>query len=160
MIVFRNPVERRAGDGIPVYFQWPRSGAEFTYEYSTDGGANFFSGDGVITERNADGKYDYFIPYNVEERPEGAGIVLYLIDDGEDTGRIIVNVAECATSPVPAPSEFGASGPRRVRTKEMEIEQFRPDILQLVEDRKVSKTPSFCQSQFCIGVPATRKLHK
>jgi hypothetical protein len=42
-------------------------------------------------------------------------------------------------------------GPKRVKTKEMEIEQFDPLRLQLAQDRSRVQQPSWCDGSICVG---------
>lgn len=54
--------------------------------------------------------------------------------------------------PVEAPTlEFSGYGPKRVKTKEMEIEQFDPSILAKIEERKAAGMPTFCNTPSCVG---------
>ena len=70
-----------------------------------------------------------------------------------EVGQEIVDLDSCpepTPSPVPIHSEYG---PKRVRTKEMDIEMWDPEMINRLEERKKAKAPSFCNSTFCIGVP-------
>lgn len=71
-----------------------------------------------------------------------------------EAGQDTVDLDSCPEQPVPVPtvptSEYG---PKRVRTKEMDIEMWDPEMLNRLEERKKAKAPSFCNSTFCIGVP-------
>jgi hypothetical protein len=42
-------------------------------------------------------------------------------------------------------------GPKRVKTKEMEIEQFDPLRLQMAQDRGRVQQPSWCDGSICVG---------
>ena len=42
-------------------------------------------------------------------------------------------------------------GPKRVKTKEMEIEQFDPLRLQMAQDRGRVQQPSWCDGSTCVG---------
>jgi hypothetical protein len=46
---------------------------------------------------------------------------------------------------------FGNVGPKRVKTKEMEIEQFDPLRSQMALDRSQVMQPSWCQGHSCVG---------
>lgn len=42
-------------------------------------------------------------------------------------------------------------GPKRVKTKTMDIEQFDPEKLYRLEQMKARSVPTFCMSKFCQG---------
>jgi|SRR6056297_486956 len=150
-IAFKEPVSRKEDDGVPIYFSWPRTGASFTYQVSIDGGATYSAGSETIVEQAGDSIHDYMIPYSASERPSGAGVALFLVDDGTDSGRIIVTIeaAPVASTDGPTLSEYG---PKRVKTKEMDIEQFDPETLQRLKEREAATTTvEFCGLNFCYG---------
>lgn len=42
-------------------------------------------------------------------------------------------------------------GPKRVKTKTMDIEQFSPMELYKLEQLRVQSSPTFCSSRMCVG---------
>lgn len=49
------------------------------------------------------------------------------------------------------PSSLTNHGPRRVKTKEMEIEQFDPMRLALLAERSLAQVPTWCDGPSCSG---------
>lgn len=79
-----------------------------------------------------------------------SGYVLLLAEDGV----YVMSDTLPTTSTVTTTTEntYSSFGPKRVKTKEMEIEQFSPKELQRVEERTNNTTlPSFCGGFACIG---------
>lgn len=48
---------------------------------------------------------------------------------------------------------FSEFGPKRVKTKELDIEQWDPEKLERINRRKTTPHPTFCNSLFCIAKP-------
>jgi hypothetical protein len=100
-IFYDEVVIRQRGDGREILFTWPRTGETLTYTVSIDGGLTFVPGEEVITENPPDGSVsEYVIPYNVNERPEVVGTIVYNITDGSDDGKIYVNVVSGSYVPI------------------------------------------------------------
>ena len=59
------------------------------------------------------------------------------------------------TCPTPSQESEAATlpdyGPKRVKTKEMEIEQFDPLRNQMAQDRSRVQQPSWCDGAICVG---------
>lgn len=74
---------------------------------------------------------------------------------GNVSGNYIMQntLPELSTTITTPPPEITYSdyGPKRVKTKEMEIEQFSPMELQRVQERVNATLPSFCSGSTCIG---------
>jgi hypothetical protein len=72
---------------------------------------------------------------------------------GAEAGNYALsNAVPPPITPAPVgPTEYAQHGPKRVRTKEMEIEQFAPDIIQKVNSRAAAKIPTFCSLPSCVG---------
>lgn len=88
--------------------------------------------------------------------------IYYIAQDATiDSGYVNLESADStyllSNSP-PAPStteipetSYSAYGPKRVKTKEMEIEQFSPMEIQRAEDRAAAPLPCFGSSHVCVG---------
>lgn len=48
---------------------------------------------------------------------------------------------------------FSEFGPKRVKTKELDIEQWDPEKLERINRRRTATHPTFCNSLFCIAKP-------
>lgn len=168
-ISFKNHAERHVNDGLPIYFSWPRSGADFTADVSFDGGDTYSPISGTIEEITPDGdNAEYRITYSSSDRPAGVGTVLYRLNDGTDTGKLYVDVKPTTTAPgstvVPSSDlELIAAasrgyGPKRVRTKDIEIEQFDPlTVMRARSSENPSTYPTFCSFPVCRVTPAARR---
>lgn len=67
---------------------------------------------------------------------------------------------ELSTVPETSNDTYTTYGPKRVKTKEMEIEQFSPDIIQRVQERESATLPTFCSGPACIGRYKNEKCPK
>lgn len=118
-IYFTKHAIRQLSDGRAVLFSWPDSLKTFTYTVSIDGGKTFSAGVETITENPPDGGIaEYEIPYNVNERPETAGTVVYAINDGTNTAKLYVNVLSSVPTAITAPAVPG--GDQLTSKEEME----------------------------------------
>lgn len=54
-------------------------------------------------------------------------------------------------APPVGPTEYTQYGPKRVKTKEMEIEQFDPAVIQRINSRANATIPTFCSLPSCVG---------
>lgn len=52
---------------------------------------------------------------------------------------------------VSSASDLPDYGPRRVKTKELEIEQFDPLKNQMAQERSILTQPSWCEGYSCVG---------
>jgi hypothetical protein len=78
-----------------------------------------------------------------------SGYVRFGAESG--TYQMVNKVPDPIVAPPVGPDEYTQYGPRRVKTKEMEIEQFSPDIIQKVNSRAAAKIPTFCALPSCVG---------
>lgn len=79
-----------------------------------------------------------------------SGYVLLLAQDGVYV--ISDTLPTSSTATTTTENDYNSYGPKRVKTKEMEIEQFSPKELQRVEERANNTTlPSFCGGFACVG---------
>lgn len=101
-IHFDSPAIRNPLQEDPLNFQWPRGGSTFTYQFSLDMGGTWENGNSIITNTGLSEPYTYQIPYHENERPDNLGFVLFLVDDGTDSGRIVLQVVS-GVSPVLPP---------------------------------------------------------
>lgn len=147
---FSDPVQRATNDDTPLIFSWPRTGVEPTVTVSFDG-TTFVAVDGTVEELDID--YQYKINYSSIDRPSIPGLAFYKIEEGGDSAIFILNVTPSVPTVNEGSPTYSAYGPKRVKTKQMEIEQFDPRVLQDAEARANATLPSFCESRICVGVP-------
>lgn len=78
----------------------------------------------------------------------------YVTIGSDDETYQVVNKKPTTTPPstTPTPGRYSAYGPKRVKTKEMDIEQFDPHRIQIAEERSTLQEPSWCNGYSCIGV--------
>ncbi len=77
----------------------------------------------------------------------------YVVLEQADGTYIMTNKVPSCTTPSQEsdPATLADFGPKRVKTKEMEIEQFDPLRLQMAQDRSRSTQPSWCDGAICVG---------
>jgi hypothetical protein len=76
----------------------------------------------------------------------------YVRLDQPDATYVMTN--KLPTTPSPQESSEATLpdyGPKRVKTKEMEIEQFDPLRIQIAQDRGRVQQPSWCDGAICVG---------
>ena len=146
-IAFDSPVVRVINENLPIIFDWPRT--EVTLEVSVAfNNTDFSPVSGVITEI---APYKYRLSYNAADRPLTPALITYKVEEGGDQGTFELLLKSQNVSPTPEPlSDYG---PKRVKTKQMDIEQWDPEMLERLNNRKTLKPPCFCESTFCQGVP-------
>jgi len=69
-------------------------------------------------------------------------------------GTYIMTQNKPDACPVAASTEgltFSTYGPKRVKTKEMEIEQFAPSEIMKADERAIATSPTFCEGGVCVG---------
>lgn len=59
--------------------------------------------------------------------------------------------------PLSTASGLDLTGIKRVKTKHIEIEAFDPIKVQEARDKENASLPTFCSSNFCVGVPRTKR---
>ena len=68
-----------------------------------------------------------------------------------EAGQETIDLDACPEQPPPTPTPTPETTPKRVKTKEMEIEQFDPYRMQLLKERQTVSQPSWCDGSICIG---------
>jgi hypothetical protein len=146
-IVFDSPVNRIINENLPIIFDWPRTGVNPSVSVAFDN-LNFVPILGVVDEIGA---YKYRIAYNAADRPLTPSLITYKVQEGGDEGTFELLLISQQQNPTPSP--LTDYGPKRVRTKEMDIEQWSPDMIHSLNVKKTYPKPCFCDSTFCHGVP-------
>ena len=84
------------------------------------------------------------------------------VDFGSADGVYVMQnkLPELSTTPETSDDTYTTYGPKRVKTKEMEIEQFSPDVIQRVQERESATLPTFCSGPACIGSYKNEKCPK
>lgn len=136
---YSDPVKRELSDQTPIVFEWLRAGVTPTIEVALDN-VTFVPALGSVTEITVDTPR-YRINYHTSDRPTSPGIITYKITEGGDTAYLEVQITPTSS---PGNGELDASslttliqtlGPRRVKTKDMEIEAHSIDKVQKVLER-------------------------
>lgn len=143
---------RQLLDETPISFDWAISEATNIVATVAFDNTNFID---CIGEMVLISSSRWQLTYHPQDRPTNAGLITYKFMDNLDN----VDILPVEFTGVPVTSEeialkLSEYGPKRVKTKEMEIEQFDPRILDEVEERKKNRTknlPTFCSSNFCAG---------
>jgi hypothetical protein len=150
ILEFDSPIKRFVNDAIPIIFAWVRTGVTPTVTVAFDN-TTFVPVTGSVEELSPN---KFRLNYHANDRPSTPALITYRISEGGDVGEFEVYIVAQQTPPAPAPpTPFPGIGPKRVRTRDLDIEQFDPDKLDLIERRRTSKIPTFCDSHICIGVP-------
>lgn len=160
---FSDPVERELGDETPIIFEWKRSGVNPAVQIAMDN-INFSDINGTVTDiTNTGGVPRYRIEWHVDDNPTSASIVTYKIAEGGDTAYLEVRYTKPVTATEPTTPEVPADGtlselvtllgPRRVKTKDMEIERDSIDKMQKLLERRSKKPVSLGQMRHDIVVP-------
>lgn len=70
----------------------------------------------------------------------------------------VLNKEESDESVIKAATEaLDTTGIKRVKTKHIEVEAFDPRVVQEARDKENAIRPTFCSSNFCIGVPRANR---
>lgn len=95
------------------------------------------------------------LKFHPQDRPTNPGLITYRFTD--NLGNTETLQVEIVGQPVFDPIQtldpiYSKYGPKRVKTKQMEIEQFDPRVLQDLEDRLARNSiPTFSNSMFAVG---------
>jgi hypothetical protein len=74
----------------------------------------------------------------------------YVVLEQGDNTYVMTNKLPSAPT-ITSTTQGSEYGPRRVKTKEMEIEQFDPLRIQMAADRSTVQQPSWCDGSICVG---------
>jgi hypothetical protein len=78
-----NTVSRNVTDTTPILFTWPVAAATITVTRSIDAGSyGAATASPAVFEYTQDGQHFYSLAYSANDRPAGAGSVVYRLDDG------------------------------------------------------------------------------
>lgn len=151
-VEFDSPIKRIVNDGLPIIFGWVRSGVTPVVTVAFDN-TTFVAVTGSVEEINP---AKFRLNYHANDRPSTPALITYRVSEGGDVGEFEVVIEASSEAPIPPPPlpPFPGIGPKRVRTRDLDIEQFDPEKLEAIERRSTSGTPTFCSSSFCVGVPA------
>ena len=146
-------LQRTLDDNQPLAFSWDYNPEPTTIqaEVSFDNTEYVDTIGAVVNLTNN----TWQLEFEPQDRPTNAGLITYkFTDDLGNTEELLVEfVGEPSTPQLPeVDTTYSKYGPKRVKTKEMEIEQFDPRVLQDLEDRKTRCTPpTFANSRFAVG---------
>jgi hypothetical protein len=76
------PVERNVSNETPILFTWPSASATITVTRSIDAGSYAAATGGATFAYTQDGQHFYSLAYSANDRPAGAGSVVYRLNDG------------------------------------------------------------------------------
>ena len=145
---------RNLNDVGPINFQWfGVNPVAIRGEVSFDN-VNFVDMAGTISYLSVQEVWQ--ANYNPLDRPTNAGLVSYRFTDnsGNSETLSIEFIGIISETDISVDLDLAKYGPKRVKTKQMEIEQFDPRILDELDERKRTRSnglPTFCSSTFCAG---------
>ena len=155
---FSDPVCRSIVDNTPIIFEWHRAGVEPVVSVAFDN-TTFQAVSGEVSEITADPSIPrYSLSYSANDRLSSPGIITYRIAEGGDTaylelrltpGNQLVEVADTST----LATLIEQLGPRRVKTKDMEIEAHPIDKMQKIMERNSQKPIGLGRMRHDIVVP-------
>lgn len=142
-------LQRTIDDTLPITFDWSDIEATIiTAEVAFDN-INYVATIGSVISL---GNSRFQLNYNPQDRPTNPGLITYKFTDnlGNVDYLTVIIVGDPVVESLPD-LKFSEYGPRRIKTKKLEIEQFDPEKLQDLKDRKNRTIPTFCSSRFCVG---------
>ena len=143
---------RQLSDETPISFDWGVEAATNIIAYVAFDNSNFID---CVGEMESLGSNRWQLNYHPQDRPTNAGLITYKFLDNLDNSDILpVEFTGVPVTTEEIALKLSEYGPKRIKTKEMEIEQFDPRILDEVEERKKNRAkslPTFCSSNFCAG---------
>ena len=133
----------------PITLEWTPTPENIQAEVAFDN-VNFIEAIGAITNISGD---IWQLEYNPKDRPTNSGLVTYRFTDNNDNVETlqIEFIGQPVVPETPGPLSLSPYGPKRVKTKQMEIEQFDIEKLQRVSERNSVGTPCFGKTHTCIG---------
>jgi len=158
---FGDVVTRSLLDETPLVFEWLRAGVTPVVEVAFDN-VSFVALTGTVSEiTNVVPRYR--INYNIADRPATPGIITYKMAEGGDTAYLevmfttnpnTVVIPEILPPDISTLATLVASvGPRRVKTKDMEVEAHSIDAIQKLHERVGPKPIGLGQIRGDIVVP-------
>lgn len=106
---------------------------------------------GSVTHLGGD---NWQLSYHPQDRPTNPSTVIYRFTDNNSNQQLVtIPFVGTVTTPELPELTYSAYGPKRVKTKQMEIETHDPEKLQRLTERSMNKVPTFCSSAGCVGVP-------
>lgn len=155
---FNDPVNRSIGDNSPIVFQWPTAGATITAQRAFDN-ETFEDCAGAVTEITV-ASPQYKLSYAAADRPTTPSIITYKFTDGTDTAYLQVHISPeipAAVSSLTPDADLSSLmteiGPKRVKTKDMEVEAHDPMKIQQLLERRQTKQTYLSQFGFQIVRP-------
>jgi hypothetical protein len=143
---------RQLSDETPISFDWSIGAATNIVATVAFDNVNFIN---CVGEMVALGGGRWQLNYHPQDRPTNAGLITYKFLDNLSNEDILP--VEFTGAPITSEEvalKLSEYGPKRIKTKEMEIEQFDPRILDELDERKKMRAktiPTFCSSNFCAG---------
>jgi hypothetical protein len=138
---YADPVVRAADDETPILFEWPTADATVTGEVAFDN-VTFTALTGTITDISND-LPRFKLAYNSADRLTSAGIITYKFTDGTTTIYLELRITAPSCPETIDVSTLSSLietvGPRRVKTKDMEIENHPIDKMQKIIERNSTK---------------------
>lgn len=151
-------ISRTLDDTQPIAFDWGEPTAvSIDAEVAFDN-INYEDAVGEVVELS-EGRWQ--LNYDAQDRPTNPGLVTYKFTDNlGNTDYLSVNFTGTPAEPDLPDIKYPSYGPRRVKTKEMDIEQFDPMKLAFLDDRSQESTPTFGSHKFAVGVPLPEHKHE
>jgi len=114
----------------------------------------------VLTESGLYGRYRVLVEFYSEVLTSSIDSGYVSLDSADGIYIMQNKLPELAIATTVSDTEaFSAYGPKRVKTKEMEIEQFSPLEIQKANERASATLPTFCSGPACIGRYKNEKCH-
>lgn len=145
-------LQKTISDTEDIKFDWVAEAITIGAEVSFDQ-INYLEAAGLVEREDGN---RWIFRYSPLDRPTSASTVVYrFTDNAGNSDTLSVNYTEPIVNPNTENNlVLSQYGPKRVKTKQMEIEQFDPRILDELEERKSRRSaglPTFCSSNFCVG---------
>ena len=154
---YDDAIQRAIGDTTPIILEWPTAGATITAQVAFDN-QNFSDCVGTVSEITVGDTPRYQLSYASADRKTTVGIITYKFTDGTDTGYLELHITPEIPDAVASVSSeadlttlIASLGPKRVKTKDMEIEAHNPLMMQKLAERRASKPVALSQFGFQIA---------
>lgn len=151
---------RAVNDPSPILFDWPVAGESLDVQVAFDN-VNFDDIIGTVTEVTNDASLPrYRIAYADADRPDTPTIITYKVTGATHTGYLELHITPevpTVVSSVANTSDLSSLasslGPRRMKTKDTEVEAHDPEKLQRLVERRSSKSVAMSQFKFNVARP-------
>ena len=147
---------RDINDTNPIQFEWSLPATAITAEVAFDN-VTFVETIGSVF--NPTGNI-WQLSYDPQDRPTVPSLITYrFTDNNSNQQTVTLQLTGALASQTLPEQQFSEYGPKRIKTREMEIEQFDIEKLDRLKQRSSNNNPSFCQSTFCVGYYDSTRPH-